>query len=179
MDMAYQLKRPWSLKPILFFYFWGFISSTSGLLGQVVTVDVTGSWSLTIDQTNLQAGAGSDLVSSYESATNQVMIDINKVVYGNFWDWLIAYNWRVDVRRSDALWDSRLNLDVRRTGNGTGMGTISGGTAYQAVSSMDQTFFSGSRRRYDIPVQLQLRNVSIDVPPNNYSTTVVYTVTEL
>jgi len=147
--------------------------------GQEVTIDVTGSWSETIDETDLQAGAGSDLNPTYTSATNQININIDKIVYGNFWDWFVNYNWRVDVRRSDTNWDSQFRLYVRRTGNGFGLGSISGGTTFQEVTLIDQVFFSGSRRRYYIPVQCQLGNVSINISPDVYTTTVIYTVTEL
>lgn len=146
---------------------------------QQVTITVTGSWSLTIGSSDLQGGAGSDLNSTYQSATNQVSINIDKVVNGNFWDWFVNYNWRVDVEKQDTNWDSRLQLWVHRSGNGFGFGSISGGTNYQQVTNSTTSFFSGSRRRFWITIQYELRNVSVQVPVDTYSTLVIYTVTEL
>lgn len=164
---------------LIFFFLLIILSFSFKLIAQEATIDVSGSWSVTIDETDLVAGAGSDLNSTYTSETNQITVNIDKIVYGNFWDWLVNYNWRVDVRRSDINWDSNFRLYVRRTGNGFGFGSISGGTSFQEVTLVDQTFFSGSRRRYYIYLQLQLENVSINISPDTYSTTVIYTVTEL
>ncbi len=155
------------------------ILPAAALMGQQVTIDISGSWSLTITSADLTAGAGSDFTSSYESNTDQISVDIDKVVSGNFWDWFLSYNWRVDVNKQDVNWHSDMELYVRRTSGGFGFGSISGGTSYQQITSSDRTFFSGNGRRYWIPLQLQLQGMSVEVPPGNYSTVVYYTVTEL
>lgn len=164
---------------LIFFFVLIILSFSFKLTAQEARIDVSGSWSVTIDETDLVAGAGSDLNSTYTSETNQITVNVDKIVYGNFWDWFVYYNWRVDVRRSDINWDSNFRLYVRRTGSGFGFGSISGGTSFQEVTLVDQTFFSGSRRRYYIYLQLQLENVSINISPDTYNTTVIYTVTEL
>jgi hypothetical protein len=166
---------------------WIIIDSTiwQSAHSQSAFITLTGSWSLSIDQSNLQGGAGSDFVSTYESATNQVTISINKIVYGNFFDWFISYNWRVAVRKSDINWldpvrspSVHFHIEAQRTGNGTGFGSISGGTSYQEITDSDLLFFSGSMRRLNIPVQYRLSDVSVLMPVNSYSTNILYTLTE-
>ena len=39
-------------------------------------------------------------------------------------------------------------------------------------------FFDGKKGRLDIPIQYQIENVSVLVPAGNYSTTIVFTMTE-
>lgn len=129
---------------------------------------LTGSWSETIDALDLQAGAGSDLIDTYESASNEISIQI-----------VSPANWRVDVRKSDITWHSNFQLYVRRTSDGTGGGSISGGTTYQEVTDTDQSFFTGNKNRNSVDVQLRLTGVSIQIPPGTYTTTVYYTVVDL
>lgn len=140
-------------------------------LTAAISITASGSWSETVDALDLQTGAGSDLVSSYESPSTAVTIDITGTT-GN------GDNWRVDVSKTDATWDGSLLLDVKRTTSGTGTGSISGGTSYQEVSGTDQSFFSGSGDRTDLKIQLQLRGMSVQVSPDTYSTTVFYTVVD-
>lgn len=127
-------------------------------------IDVTGSWSVTIDASDLQSGAGSDLNPSYESASNAVTIDIN----GGKKD-----TWRVDVKRVDTKWHGNFHLYVRRTSNGG----LSGGTSYKEVTDTDQGFFSGDFRK-TVDIQLKLGGVSVQIPPATYITTVYYTVVQ-
>jgi hypothetical protein len=157
-------------KFLILLIIFGLIATGKKIKAQDITV--TGSWFLTIDASDLQAGAGSDLIDTYESASNQVTIDISSVG-GN--------NWRVDVKKVDTNWHSSFHLYVKRTSNGTGSGggSISGGTSYQEVTDTDQSFFSGNRNRYGINVQLKLSGVSVQIPPDTYITTVYYTVTRL
>lgn len=137
-----------------------------------IDIDVIGGWSRTITAADLQAGAGSDLISTYESAADQASATIFNTA-GN------TDAWRVDVRRSDTNWHPNFVLSVRRTGDGTGGGVVSGGTVYQAITTTDAEFFSGTGDRSNIPIQFKLEGMSIQVPPSNYSTTVVYTVVDI
>ena len=134
-------------------------------------IEATGGWSRPIGADDLIAGAGTDLVSVYESLANATLIGIDAA--GRKQDW------RVDVRRSTSVWDSSLALYVRRTGAGTGSGSVTGGTAYQLVTDTDTPFFSGREDRQAIPVQYRLGGVSIQLTPNTYSATVVFSVTFL
>jgi len=151
----------------------------SALLAQNVLITVTGDWNLTLDVTDLQGGAGSNLVGTHSSAVDVTRVTLKKDYGGTWWEFLINFDWRVDISKSDTNWDANLQLWTRRTGNGTGLGSISGGTAYQQVTGVDSYFFNGNFPHYNIPIQYQVRGVSVQVPADSYETTVVYTITEL
>lgn len=132
-----------------------------------ISITVTGSWSETINASDLQAGAGSDLISTYESAADAGSIDITET----------SGNWAVDVKKVDTNWHSNLHLHIKRTSDGSGPGNIpSGGGTYQVVTDIDQSFFSGDGDRSSVNVQLKLTGISIQVAPDTYTATVYYTV---
>lgn len=135
-----------------------------------IRIRVSGSWAEYIDEADLQGPPGSDLISSYESASDQIEIDIRQT----------RSNWSVDVRKVDTNWHSGLHLYVKRTSDGSGApgGSISSGTSYQEVTDTYQAFFSGYRQRSYINIQLRVDGVSIQIPPGTYDTTVYYTVYE-
>ena len=133
------------------------------------SIKVTGSWDETIDSTDLQGGAGTDLIGTYESVSNVCDIDVTSA----------KKNWRVDVSKTDTLWHANLRLYVRRTSDGTGKGTISGGMAYQEITDVNQTFFSGYDNLRNITIQYQLTGVSVQILPSVYTTTVNYTITRI
>lgn len=138
---------------------------------RAIDITVSGDWSRTITASDLQAGAGSDLASTYESASNQASITISGTG-GN------TDAWRVDVRRTDTTWHANFTLSVKRTADGSGGGGISGGTAYQAITTTDASFFSGTGDRTGVTAQLKLEGMSVQVPPATYSTTITYTVVD-
>jgi hypothetical protein len=148
-----------------------FLSISIGKKIQAIDIVVTGSWVLSIDASDLQAGAGSDLVDTYESAADAVSISISGTTGA-------SDNWRVDVKKVDTDWDSSFYLYVKRTSGGTG-GSVSGGTDYQEITDVDQSFFDGSDDVSGIGIQLKLSGVSVQIPPDTYSTTVYYTVVDI
>ncbi|MHB0937189.1 MAG: hypothetical protein ACYDCO_03115 [Armatimonadota bacterium] len=142
--------------------------------GTAHAIDLTcvGSWSLTITASNLQAGAGSDLVSTYTSDTAAATLAVINTT-GD------ADSWRVDIRRTDILWDNSLTLSARRTSDGTGGGSVSGGTVFQAIGTSDSSFFSGAGDRSGITLQFQVSGASVQLAPATYSTTITYTVVDV
>jgi hypothetical protein len=139
------------------------------------TISLSGSWSLTIGETDLQGGPGSDLNSTYESSG---FMSIGVQNGGWFTNW----NWKIIVNKSDYNWPDDFILDVRRIGNGFGFGSISGGTSYREVTDVfdeNDPFFTGTRNRILISFQYRLRGVSAQVPADTYNTTVYYTVIEI
>ncbi len=138
----------------------------------VLSIATTGSWSLTVDATDLVAGAGTDLVSTQTSSSTQGSIDITGTTGS-------TDNWRVDVKRVDTTWDSDFTIYVRRTGDGTGTGTISGGTTFQAVTTTDATFFSGAGDRSGIDVEFKIEGFSVStIPVDIYDTSITYTIVD-
>ena len=139
---------------------------------EAIDITATGSWSRTIDASDLVSGAGSDLVGIYESAVNATVLTILNTT-GN------TDNWRIDVRRSDSTWHGNFNLYIQRTSDGTGGGSISGGLSYIAIGTTDSQFFSGAGDRSSVNLQYKLTGMSVSIPPNTYSTTVVFTVVDV
>lgn len=140
-----------------------------------MTMRITGRWTIgNIDALSLTGGAGSDFVGSLESAINQIDISITKTTDP------IAHPWRMDIKRLDTIWAPGFRLYVRRTADGLGDGTIAGGTVYQEITEVDQSFFSGTGDRTKIELQLKLDGVQVaNMHVESYSTTIYYTVTEL
>lgn len=143
------------------------------LVGKAEAIDITavGSWSLSIDSADLVAGAGSGLKNDYESAADAVSVSISATAGA-------SDSWRIDVKKVDTNWQGNLILYVKRTSNGTG-GSVSGGTAYQEVTDINTSFFSGSDDVNGVKAQLKLSGVSIQVPIDTYTTTVYYTIVDI
>jgi hypothetical protein len=132
-------------------------------------ISSTGDWTnQVIGPANLTAGAGSALTATYESSATQITLDVYNTLAGSY---------DVAVKRTDSpTWDSSVILSVKRTDDGSGSGSISNGLAYQAVDTIDSILFSGTDDRSSVHLQLRLSNVSIQVPPDIYSTTLTFTV---
>ena len=143
------------------------------LAGKAEAIDIAavGSWSLSVTSADLVAGAGSDLKSDYESAVDAVSISISATAGA-------LDSWRVDVKKVDTNWQGNLILYIKRTSDGTG-GSISGGTAYQEVTDINTSFFSGSDDVSGVKAQLKLSGVSIQIPIDTYTTIVYYTVVDI
>ena len=148
-----------------------------------IRINVTGSWSKSVPRTDV-VEAGNDLSGNYTSGASVVKIDVSQRRY---WDNFSGYDWRIDVSKVDIDWDNTLSVYARRTGNGLGypfwffylFGAISGGTNFQQITDVDQAFFNGTNSDLDIPIQYRIRGASLTLPAKTYSTTIVYTVTEL
>jgi len=156
--------RFYSLKIQSFFWLIIFVTAPH-LMCQTFTV--SGNWAYTIPSTDVTE-AGNDFTGIYSSASNQVTMTV-------FW-WFTDFLYRVEVRKDDVDWDSRLQLYIQRTGDGwLWSGWINGGTSYQLITDSNQLFFRGRRTVLGIPIQYQLRNVSVIIPAKTHSTTVVFT----
>ena len=136
-----------------------------------ITITVTGSWSLSISQANLQGAAGSDLTTYYESSTSQLAMTIGGTG---------GHTWRVDVARVDTTWHANFGLYIKRTNGGTaGKGTVyPGGDTYGLITTSDQTFWTGTNDRQNIYLQEKLDGVSCAIPSASYSTTIRFTVVQ-
>lgn len=134
-----------------------------------LSITVTGSWTQSIDKNNLTGGAGTNLTSTYTSAQNAVLVTIlgskNK-----------SDKWQVTIKRINTTWNGALQISARRTSSGIGLGSISGGQSYIQVTTSDTTFFTGAGDRIAIGVQLQLSGASLQISPNQYVTTIQYTI---
>lgn len=141
------------------------VAGGSRAVAQLGDITATGGWTRTISASDLTGGAGSNLTSQYDSATNATTININVSV-------LVG----VTVRRVGVNWHDDLQLQVRRSSNGSGLGSISGGTSFQALGLVDQQLFSVLLLRSNVTAQYRLTGMSVSVPPGSYSSTVIYTL---
>ena len=142
-----------------------------GLCGEparaAALLDVTGDWPVHIQASDL---ANWQLPSIYESGSSQTWATVSKLPGGH-------PDWSIDVSRDNIGWPAALQLWVRRTGDGLGPGAVSGGLAYQVITTSSTAFFSGALARSNIPMQWQLTGVSLSVPSGTYATTVTFTLT--
>ena len=138
-------------------------------------IRITGSWTFTIDQNDLTLGAvgGGDLNATYTtSGASNLSVTLSGVTPD-------TQPWRVDIRRTDSVWSASWILSAKRITDGTGPGTISGGTTFLAITTTDQQFFSGSGDRSSVDVQLQLSGISTQtVEAQVYTTTMTWTLVE-
>jgi hypothetical protein len=131
-----------------------------------------GTWSVSSLSSNVTS-AGTNYTHTEESGASHTLLKVTA---------LLLYS--VSVHQSVASnWDSELLLSVKRTGNGTGSGTIANGTTYIQLTTSPQTFFTGSLglglSRDNIPVQYKIAGLSVMLPVKTYTTTVQYTITGL
>lgn len=128
-----------------------------GFLSQNVhaqRITVNGNW--TLDLRNEITEAGSDYIGTYTSAANQSRIRLRN---------LGPASYSVSVRYTPFNnWNNSIALRARRTANGNGSGTITGGTVYQIITTMDTAFFTGTRNRRNINIQYELSGVSVTIP---------------
>jgi hypothetical protein len=154
---------------------WFFLFSLWLFLTKVEAIDLSaaGGWNENVNASDLVSGVGSNLVDTYESTTNATNVNISNCM-GD------SDNWRVDVRRVDeGGWYGGFALYVKRTSDGTGNGFVSDGFDYIEITSTDTPFFTGAGDRSNINIQYQLTGMSINVSPNNYHTTIMFTVVDI
>ncbi|TLV03873.1 hypothetical protein [Dyadobacter luticola] len=146
-----------------------------GVFSQSITISNSstgGTWSVpTLSSTITSAGKNYEHTET--TGASHTLIKINSLVV-----------WTVSVSMSTTSnWNSALKLSVRRTGDGTGLVTISGGTNYILLSSTPQFFFNGllglGFGRDNVPVQYKIEGLSVTLPVKTYTTTVLYTITGL
>jgi len=130
-------------------------------------IAVTGNWWQTVNQADLISGAGSDIRTPIESSTVQTTLDISNTLGGS---------WTVVARQSDISWPAGVSLAVKRTTDGSGDGTISGGTTYVTLTPNDQILLSGSGDRAGIQLQLETNGLSVSHGLGNYTLNIIYTL---
>lgn len=128
------------------------------------SIIVTGQWNYTIPTTDITE-AGEDFTGKYTSSVNQVYLDI---IYDN--------NWSVSVQKNNIDWNNKLTIWMHRTGNGFGTGRIRDGKNYKRIRNNDIKFITDNRARYSIPLQYQIRKVSVTIPAHNYIVEIMYTL---
>lgn len=137
-----------------------------------VFIFVDGQWSASIGQSDLAGGAGADFVPSLESAEDVVSVDL-----------YASTDWRLTVERQDVSWPDGVGLSVRATSVAGFGGTATVNEAYTGVSASPVEVANGTRRGFwytyaGLGFQYRLENLSASMGAAEYTTTVIYTVTD-
>lgn len=142
----------------------------SDRVGAIELAAAGGGATRTIGPADLVSGAGSNLNSSYGDAA-ATSLTISNTGGG-------SDNWRIDVRKSDTTWNAALHLKVGRGSDGSGSGTVAGGTSFIEVTGSDSQFFTGAGDRSGISISYELTGMAVNIPPGTYSATVTFTVVD-
>lgn len=147
-------------------------------VGKSQSITASPGWNISVPASTITE-AGSNYTTNATSAINQTLVSLT--MSGG----LFGTTYTVRVHKIDTDWNSNLSLWVLRTGDGTGNaffgGNITGGTTFTQLTSAPQTFYSGSTgffgsSRNNVPIQYEIRGLSVLLPVKTYSTTVVYTI---
>jgi hypothetical protein len=145
----------------------------SAIYVEAQSINAIGSWSVSVPS-NTISEAGNDYNMNLTSMINQTLLDITVPT--------ITTNWRVDVNKQDSFWHNSLGLWIRKTGDGMGVAgsTISpsGTIPFFQLANLGQPLFIGTKNYSSIPIQYEIRGLSVLIPASTYNTTVVYTITE-
>lgn len=152
------------------------ILAFSSLISQELTMSPLSDWNIRLSENDLRAGE--DFMSTMTSDEDQSKITI-EVGPANFY-YMFINSWSLSVERSGGKWDNDLDLFIRRTGSGQSAGfffsNISGGESFVQINRSSREFFSGNGYRYDVPIQIEIRGISLTIPTDTYSTDLIFTV---
>lgn len=146
--------------------------STFACCAQTISINSGTTWSIPSPSPTITK-AGKNYEHIETSIASQTMLKVNALL-----------GWTVRAHLSTTSnWDPSLKLYVQRTGNGTGIAILSGGTTYIQLTSTPQTFFNGLlnilAHRDNIPIQYKIEGLSVMLPVKTYTTTVTYTISGL
>ncbi|SDD48753.1 hypothetical protein SAMN04487996_101139 [Dyadobacter soli] len=139
---------------------------------QTITINSGNTWSIpSLSSTITKAGKNYEHVET--SSASQTLFKVNALL-----------GWTLTAHLSTTSnWDPSLKLYVQRTGNGTGIAILSGGTTYIQLTSTPQVFFTGLlnllAHRDNIPIQYKIEGLSVMLPVKTYTATVTYTISGL
>lgn len=125
-----------------------------------------GDWVESITAANLVSGAGSDLQSQFESVSGVTSLTISNAPGA----------WKLQARLGGSGGHGDVTILVKRSSGGSGLGSISGGTAYMALSGSDAELFSGTEDRGNISLQFKLTGLSRSVSPATYLSSIIFTI---
>jgi hypothetical protein len=129
-------------------------------------LSITGNWMERVTSANLIRGAGSNLIHEFVSAPGGTTLTISNLPPGS--------TWRLFARKADSTWKDKLLIHVRRTSGESAK--IRGGDAYVQITNADTEIFSGTGNQAGIALQTKLSGMSIKIPPDTYSTSIIFTL---
>ncbi len=144
-----------------------FLIISNFLFSQSIKVETRRGWIETIPVSDILE-AGNDYVGTYISANNQTEITINPRKKNN--------TTIVFIRKEYVFgdWHPNLDLQIRRTD--TGNGDSSGGTSFQTITDNNAVFFLTNGQQRKVPIQYRINGISVLLPVQDYTATIIYTV---
>ena len=142
---------------------------TMALAARVEAADVAiiGNWYEQIGPDDLILGAGSDFRSTFETGATGATLGIANTQ---------GAPWTLWVKRDTSCWPAAVSLAVRRTSDGTGAGSVSGGTDYLIIQDYEQSLFQGVGDRSGIGLQLRLVGISVQQGAGQHACLLTYRV---
>lgn len=147
----------------------------SSLCAGAQNISASSGWTANVSSNQI-SDAGLDYGGTYQSSSNETYVSVSGLRYfGSYY---------VEVEKSEIDWDPRLSISVRRTGNGSGgwFSSITGGTNWLELKNSGQLFYYGgtgfATARLNVPVQYQIKGLSVLLPAKSYSVNIRYTVSD-
>ncbi len=144
-----------------------------------IEFDVLNDWEINVNDAIITE-PGNNYTGNYTSESQEVIISHLVKPPGQYRN----HSWTIEVNKEDSNWHPLLELWIRRTGDGYSnvnpnqcVESIVGGTNFQKIDNIPLQFYSGRCERNDVPIQFELRNVSVLTPADSYQTDIVYTIT--
>jgi hypothetical protein len=141
------------------------------LFGQSLSINQ--GWSVTIPSSIVTEAGRNYTTTNVLSSTTQSLMDVfssaNSVA-------------TISVQKSDISWTTSLSLYLKRTGSGSGSTnfSVTNGTTSLLITNTPQYFFEvrpGSGTQVlDIPIQYEIRGLSVLIPVKTYNTTLLFTI---
>jgi len=139
------------------------------------TIDLTvsgGNWSKILYYTDISEGPGGDFQYYYESGASNTTINISGCSS-------TSDRWEIQAKITAIEWHDSLNLSLKRTSDGTGSGSIDGGSSYIELTTSYQTIFSGMGSRDGISLQQKVSGTSVSLSAEDYQIEITYIVNDL
>ncbi len=146
--------------------------------GQSMSIDINGNASFNNLIFDIKE-AGEDFQPNIESESN---LEIS-ITYINFWDKKDNPNekWRINVHKSDITWNSEINLQIKRSGDGNSTSKksrikLNDGENFQTITNTPSYFFRGKDEVENIPLDIQLNGISLAMGAQEFETNIILTV---
>jgi hypothetical protein len=157
------------MKILLFLIF--FLTVIPPIVAQSLTVSP--GWSVTIPASTITE-AGLNYTTNVTSSTSQSLMNVNGSIVSTP---------KIYVQKTDVSWNSNLTLWIKRNTGGSGgfFASITNGTNFQQITNSPLYFyevFTGLGTSVNnIPIQYEIRGLSVLIPAQSYTTTLLFTVT--
>lgn len=144
-----------------------FILISNVLFSQSINVVTNSGWSKTISVSDI-AEAGNDYAGTYVSSNNQTKITISPRRKNN--------TTVISIRKEYDFGDWHPNLDLQIKRTDINNSDSNGGLLFQTITDMDAVFFETKGTQKEIPLQYKINGISVLLPVQDYTTTIIFTV---